>query len=181
MCPLQALDLFAGHFDVRDSLLQHYYLAAFSHLRGIQLRDQEFQIADKIVQFLPPLLRYDVVLNLLTLGLAHLSCTPRTEPQLTQEFLFSPFSIMSISAVILVGGPRTTTHFRPLSLNVPQPLFPLGGKPMIYHHIKSCSQVSGLEEVFLVGDFEEDVFSTFMQETSSELNIKLRCVIFCLC
>jgi mannose-1-phosphate guanylyltransferase len=81
---------------------------------------------------------------------------------------------MSVSAVILVGGPRTTTHFRPLSLHVAQPLFPLGGKPMIYHHIKSCSQVEGLEEVFLVGDFEEDVFTSFIQDTSSELNIKLR-------
>lgn len=87
---------------------------------------------------------------------------------------------MSVSAVILVGGPRTTTHFRPLSLHVCQPLFPLGGKPMIYHHVKSCSQVEGLDEVFLVGDFEEDIFTTFMQETSAELNVKITYEILCL-
>ena len=33
------------------------------------------------------------------------------------------------------------TSFRPLSLEVPQPLFPVAGYPVIYHHIEAASQV----------------------------------------
>jgi len=33
------------------------------------------------------------------------------------------------------------TRFRPLSLNVPKPLFPVAGIPMIQHHIEACAQV----------------------------------------
>ena len=33
------------------------------------------------------------------------------------------------------------TRFRPLSLDIPKPLFPVAGFPMIYHHIEAASQV----------------------------------------
>lgn len=33
------------------------------------------------------------------------------------------------------------TRFRPLSLNVPKPLFPLAGQPMVHHPISACKNV----------------------------------------
>ena len=42
---------------------------------------------------------------------------------------------MSTKAVILVGGPSVGTRFRPLAMDCPKPLFPIAGKPLIYHHI----------------------------------------------
>lgn len=35
----------------------------------------------------------------------------------------------------------TGTRFRPLSFNVPKPLFPLAGQPMIHHPISACKRV----------------------------------------
>lgn len=34
------------------------------------------------------------------------------------------------------------TRFRPLSFEVPKPLFPVAGVPMIQHHIEACAQVT---------------------------------------
>jgi NDP-sugar pyrophosphorylase family protein len=46
-----------------------------------------------------------------------------------------------LKAVIMVGGPSKGTRFRPLSMEgFPKPLFPVGGKPMVYHHIKACCE-----------------------------------------
>jgi mannose-1-phosphate guanylyltransferase len=44
-------------------------------------------------------------------------------------------------AVILIGGLQKGTRFRPLSLDVPKPLFPVAGHPIIYHHIEACKRV----------------------------------------
>ncbi|KAL0385024.1 UNVERIFIED_CONTAM: Mannose-1-phosphate guanyltransferase alpha [Sesamum radiatum] len=42
-----------------------------------------------------------------------------------------------VVAVIMVGGPTKGTRFRPLSLNIPKPLFPLAGQPMVNHPISA--------------------------------------------
>lgn len=34
------------------------------------------------------------------------------------------------------------TRFRPLSFEVPKPLFPVAGVPMLQHHIEACARVS---------------------------------------
>lgn len=47
-----------------------------------------------------------------------------------------------MKAVILIGGPQKGTRFRPLSFEVPKPLFRLAGYPIIYHHIGALSQVT---------------------------------------
>jgi mannose-1-phosphate guanylyltransferase len=78
-------------------------------------------------------------------------------------------------ALILVGGPSRATRFRPLSLNVPKPLFPVAGAPLITHHLVALSKVKGLQEVLIVGFFEDGVFSRYIEEVSHEfpnLNIK---------
>jgi len=78
-----------------------------------------------------------------------------------------------LAAVILVGGPTGATQFRPLSLDLPKPLFPLAGKPMIYHHILACAKVDGLNEVFILGDFDVSVFSDFIRDVTKEFNMKV--------
>lgn len=35
----------------------------------------------------------------------------------------------------------TGTRFRPLSLNIPKPLFPLAGQAMVHHPISACKRV----------------------------------------
>ena len=52
-----------------------------------------------------------------------------------------------VKAVILVGGPGKGTRFRPLSLEVAKPLFPLAGRAMIEHHIEACSKLNDMQEV----------------------------------
>jgi len=44
---------------------------------------------------------------------------------------------------------------------------------MIYHHIAHCARVPDLSTIYLIGDFEESVFTEFMAETSAELNTTL--------
>ena len=59
-------------------------------------------------------------------------------------------------AVILIAGPQKGTRscelifspndflpnrFRPLSLDVPKPLFPVAGLSIVQHHIEACSKV----------------------------------------
>lgn len=73
-----------------------------------------------------------------------------------------------IKAVILVGGPSRGTRFRPLSLDVPKPLFPVAGAPLIAHHVAALSKVKGLQEILIIGFFENSVFSRFIEDASNE-------------
>ncbi|KAI9757824.1 MAG: Proteasome subunit alpha type-2 [Lichina confinis] len=78
-------------------------------------------------------------------------------------------------AVILVGGPSRGTRFRPLSLDVPKPLFPVAGHPIIWHAVTAIAKVSAIREVVLVGYYEESVLRDFIKDASKEfpqLNIK---------
>jgi len=73
-----------------------------------------------------------------------------------------------LKTVILVGGPSNGTRFRPLSLDIPKPLFPVAGFPMIYHHIEAASKVSNMKEIILIGSYQKDQqlikFMTSMQQ-----------------
>ncbi|VVC26782.1 Hypothetical protein CINCED_3A008778 [Cinara cedri] len=92
-----------------------------------------------------------------------------------------------LKAVILIGGPSKGTRFRPLSLDVPKPLFPVAGLPVIQHHIdacyrlgqhqypnksysKNCSNNDGdkyrVAEVLLLGYYDEDELENFLLTTT---------------
>ncbi|KKA28487.1 hypothetical protein TD95_003218 [Thielaviopsis punctulata] len=80
-------------------------------------------------------------------------------------------------AVILVGGPSRGTRFRPLSLDVPKPLFDVAGHPIIWHCVKSIAEVPNkqISEVYIIGYYEENVFHDFIKDARKEfpaLNIK---------
>ncbi|CAN8097718.1 unnamed protein product [Discula destructiva] len=69
-------------------------------------------------------------------------------------------------AVILVGGASRGTRFRPLSLDVPKPLFDVAGHPIIYHCLTAVSKVPSVHEVYLIGYYDESVFRDFIKDAS---------------
>ncbi|TNY20370.1 nucleotide-diphospho-sugar transferase, partial [Rhodotorula diobovata] len=78
-------------------------------------------------------------------------------------------------AVILIGGPSKGTRFRPLSLDVPKPLFSIGGRAIIWHSLVALSHVEGLNEVLLVGFYDESVIAPFVKEAARDFpNLSVR-------
>ncbi|XP_021099878.1 mannose-1-phosphate guanyltransferase alpha isoform X5 [Heterocephalus glaber] len=82
-----------------------------------------------------------------------------------------------LKAVILIGGPQKGTRFRPLSFEVPKPLFPVAGVPMIQHHIEACVQVPGMQEILLIGFYQPDEsLMQFLEAAQQEFNLPVRCL-----
>ncbi|KAE8663330.1 pentatricopeptide repeat-containing protein [Hibiscus syriacus] len=79
-----------------------------------------------------------------------------------------------VVAVIMVGGPTKGTRFRPLSLNVAKPLFPLAGQPMVHHPISACKRIPNLAQIYLVGFYEEREFALYVSSISTELQVPVR-------
>ncbi|KAM1026036.1 hypothetical protein ACFX13_039732 [Malus domestica] len=79
-----------------------------------------------------------------------------------------------VVAVIMVGGPTKGTRFRPLSLNIPKPLFPLAGQPMVHHPISACKRIPNLTQIFLIGFYEEREFALYVSSISNELKVPVR-------
>ncbi|EMC99702.1 hypothetical protein BAUCODRAFT_145086 [Baudoinia panamericana UAMH 10762] len=78
-------------------------------------------------------------------------------------------------AVILVGGPSRGTRFRPLSLDLPKPLFEVAGHPIISHCFAAITKVPEIREVFIVGYYDEAVFRDFIKDCSrTNPNIAVR-------
>ena len=82
---------------------------------------------------------------------------------------------MPVNAVIIVGGPSTVTDFRPLSLYQPKPLFPIAGRPLIYHHLKALAALPDLQEVFLVGYYEA---SHYVEKPETNVSDLISCGIY---
>ncbi|XP_005099945.1 mannose-1-phosphate guanyltransferase alpha-B isoform X2 [Aplysia californica] len=80
-----------------------------------------------------------------------------------------------LKAIILVGGPMKGTRFRPLSLELPKPLFPVAGFPIIYHHIEACSQVPDLREILVIGFYQpNEALNKFIMQSQQEFQIQIR-------
>ncbi|KAJ1983301.1 hypothetical protein H4R34_001356, partial [Dimargaris verticillata] len=75
---------------------------------------------------------------------------------------------MAVKAVILVGGPSRGTRFRPLSMNVPKPLFPVAGHPIIWHPVAALAKIPDVTEILLIGFFEDFIFRSFLEQCSTE-------------
>lgn len=80
-----------------------------------------------------------------------------------------------MKVVILVGGPSKGTRFRPLSLDVAKPLFPVAGQPLIYHHLEACKNLEGLTEVLLIGFYDNQApeWRTFLADAQQQLGLKV--------
>jgi len=72
-------------------------------------------------------------------------------------------------AVILLGGPNKGTRFRPLSLDLPKPLFPVAGRPIIQHQIEQCIG-AGIKDVFLLGSYPPGEFNALIEELNANNN-----------
>lgn len=79
-----------------------------------------------------------------------------------------------LKAVILIGGPLKGTRFRPLSLDIPKPLFPVAGLPMIQHHIEACVKVPNLKEIILLGYYTPSDLTNFVTEMAQKHNVVIR-------
>ncbi|XP_008559570.1 mannose-1-phosphate guanyltransferase alpha-A [Microplitis demolitor] len=79
-----------------------------------------------------------------------------------------------LKAVILIGGPLKGTRFRPLSLDIPKPLFPIAGLPMIQHHIESLVKVKNLTEILIIGSYNAQELVNFVQEMINTHGISIR-------
>lgn len=78
-------------------------------------------------------------------------------------------------AVILVGGPSRGTRFRPLSLDVPKPLFEVAGHPIIWHCLTALAKVPSIQEVCMIGYYDESVFRDFIKDAASSFpNIHIK-------
>ncbi|KAG5519183.1 hypothetical protein PMAC_002271 [Pneumocystis sp. 'macacae'] len=55
------------------------------------------------------------------------------------------------------------------------PLFPIAGKPMIWHHLVALSKVEVVREVLLIGFYDESVFSSFLKDAKDQfLNFSIK-------
>ncbi|XP_060519854.1 mannose-1-phosphate guanyltransferase alpha-A [Cylas formicarius] len=79
-----------------------------------------------------------------------------------------------LKAVILIGGPQKGTRFRPLTLDIPKPLFPIAGLPVIQHHIEACAIVEGLKEILLIGSYPASQFQQFVYNMQLRYNVTIK-------
>uniref|UniRef100_A0A6P7GQ89 Mannose-1-phosphate guanyltransferase alpha-A n=1 Tax=Diabrotica virgifera virgifera TaxID=50390 RepID=A0A6P7GQ89_DIAVI len=79
-----------------------------------------------------------------------------------------------LKAVILIGGPQKGTRFRPLSLDIPKPLFPVAGLPLIQHHIEACSAIEGVKEILIIGFYPISQIQPFATEMQHLYNITVK-------
>eukprot|EP00184_Porphyridium_aerugineum_P008846 CAMPEP_0184691528 /NCGR_PEP_ID=MMETSP0313-20130426/352_1 /TAXON_ID=2792 /ORGANISM="Porphyridium aerugineum, Strain SAG 1380-2" /LENGTH=439 /DNA_ID=CAMNT_0027149267 /DNA_START=199 /DNA_END=1518 /DNA_ORIENTATION=+ len=78
-----------------------------------------------------------------------------------------------VKAVILVGGGSKGTRFRPLSMDCPKPLFIVAGMPMVEHHVKACAKVPNMQEIYLMGFYEEELFHSFMDYCKDKYGVRI--------
>lgn len=78
-------------------------------------------------------------------------------------------------AVILIGGPNQQgNHFRPLSLDLPKPLFPIAGREMMAFHVEACARLPNLIEILMIGSYDEGLFTRFFDTMCKRYNVVIR-------
>lgn len=79
-------------------------------------------------------------------------------------------SVVTFDVVVLILG----TRFRPLSLDIPKPLFPIAGVPLIQHHIEACSALKDLKEILIIGFYPAAQIQKFVTDMQHQYNIHIR-------
>lgn len=77
-----------------------------------------------------------------------------------------------MKAVILVGG--YGTRFRPLTNEVPKPLIPFLGRPMVEWQIEALVE-AGVEEIVLAIGYKKELMEDFVAAMQQKYNVRLRC------
>ncbi|XP_049850680.1 mannose-1-phosphate guanyltransferase alpha-like [Schistocerca gregaria] len=80
-----------------------------------------------------------------------------------------------IVVIIFVGGPTYCTQFRPLSFDLPKPLFPIANKQLVRHHIEACKEGLGtrLSRIVLVGAYSPSDFKDLISGCALDLDIHI--------
>lgn len=79
-----------------------------------------------------------------------------------------------LKAVILIGGPQKGTRFRPLSLDIPKPLFPIAGLPLIQHHIAACTKLGECKEILIIGSYTTTQMTQFVNDMQKLYRVIIR-------
>lgn len=66
------------------------------------------------------------------------------------------------------------TRFRPLSLDLPKPLFPIAGRSIIQHHIEACVQLKELKEILVIGYYPASQIEKFVSEMQNLYDVSIR-------
>ncbi|KAI4880671.1 hypothetical protein NFI96_013450 [Prochilodus magdalenae] len=85
--------------------------------------------------------------------------------------------------IIIIIQQALRTRFRPLSFEVPKPLFPVAGVPMLQHHIEACAKVPDMKEIILIGFYQpNEELNRFLASAQQEfkISIRLESVLICL-
>lgn len=69
------------------------------------------------------------------------------------------------------------TRFRPLSLDLPKPLFPVAGRPIIQHHIEACVKLKDLKEILIIGYYSSSEMEQFVNDMHNLYDINIRYII----
>jgi glucose-1-phosphate thymidylyltransferase len=70
-------------------------------------------------------------------------------------------------------------RMRPHTLNIPKPLIPVAGKPIVQHLVENIAKLAknNIEEIaFVVGDFGEAT-ENILKEIAGKLNAKANCLL----
>jgi NDP-sugar pyrophosphorylase family protein len=83
--------------------------------------------------------------------------------------------ILTPSAQIIINVEFVSgTRFRPLSLDIPKPLFPVAGLPMIQHHVEACVNVPNLKEILILGYYPASELAQFVSDMVQEYKVNIR-------
>ncbi|VEL19330.1 unnamed protein product [Protopolystoma xenopodis] len=62
-----------------------------------------------------------------------------------------------------------------MSLELPKPLFPIAGYPIVYHHIEAFAQLDSIREVVLIGFYQpNDAINQLIYSCQKEFKIQIR-------
>lgn len=77
-----------------------------------------------------------------------------------------------MKAVILVGG--YGTRLRPLTNELPKPLLPFLGRPMVEWQIEALKK-AGVEDIILAIGYKEEVMRNFVKRMRCKYNVRIEC------
>ena len=83
-----------------------------------------------------------------------------------------------INCVIEVDMEKQSSRLRPFGQSLPLPLFPVGGYPIIFHHLQALGKLTSqpgyrVQHVFLHGRHAPDDFLTFLDSVQCEFEFTI--------
>lgn len=96
---------------------------------------------------------------------------PRNRSVMVEEFLRKAIERQKCTTAIILAGGKGT-RLRPLTYEVPKPLVPIKGKPLIMHTIEQLSKNGVKNFVIAVGYKAEEIIKTLGDGSSLGVNIK---------